>query len=301
MSHSHDHHPVRYDRAFAIGISLNMGFVIIEAGFGLWSNSLALIADAGHNFSDVIGLVLAWGAAWLSRRPPTARRTFGWRRSSILAALLNAILLLVAVGGICWESVARLRHPEPASESVVIWVAVVGILINGLTAWMFFSGRGHDANIRGAFLHMAADAGVSFGVVIAAIVMQQTQWLWIDPAISLLIAGVIVIGTWGLLRESLNLSLDAVPIGIDVSQVRMYLLSLPGVADVHDLHIWAISTTETSVMAHLVVENARGANELLRTAAGELHSRFGLEHITLQIEQSEAGIVNCPTTNCPSN
>ncbi|MCI0358501.1 MAG: cation diffusion facilitator family transporter [Planctomycetaceae bacterium] len=297
MGHAHNHSPVDYNRAFALGVGLNTVFVVAEAGFGVATGSLALLADAGHNLSDVLGLLLAWGANWLARQSPTRRRTYGWRRSSILAALLNAMLLLVAVGGISWEAIRRLIAPEPAPGPAVIWVAAVGIIINSGTALLFLRGGERDINIRGAFLHMAADAAVSLGVVVAGILMQRTGWSWLDPATSLVIAVVILAGTWGLFRESLNLALDAVPAGIDPQAVDDYLSGLPGVAAVHDLHIWALGTTETALTAHLVVPNRTDHDALLADLSHELHDRFGIEHATVQIERgtSEA----CPSgTGC---
>jgi cobalt-zinc-cadmium efflux system protein len=293
MGHNHDHGPVDYNRAFALGVGLNTGFVVAEAGFGLATGSLALLADAGHNLSDVLGLLLAWGASWLARQSPTRRRTYGWRRSSILAALLNAMLLLVAVGGISWEAVRRLLAPEPAPGPTVIWVAAVGIAVNTLTALLFLRGSQRDINIRGAYLHMAADAAVSLGVVIAGIAMQRTGWSWLDPATSLAIAVVILLGTWGLFRESLDLALDAVPPGIDPQAVFEYLSGLPCVAAVHDLHIWALGTTETALTAHLVVPEPTDHDALLVAVSRELHDRFGIEHATVQIERGT--IEACPS------
>ena len=285
MSEGHSHAVANYSRAFAIGIGLNLAFVAAEALYGWRAGSLALIADAGHNLSDVFGLVVAWWAAALSRRAPTRRRTYGMRRASILSALANAVMLLVAIGAIAWEAVDRLRQPQPVAGSVVIWVASLGILINALTALLFMSGRRGDLNIRGAFLHMAADAGVSAGVVVAGILMTVTGWLWLDPAVSLLIVVVIAIGTWGLLRDSINLAMDAVPEGIDPHAVEQYLQSLPGVAEVHDLHIWGMSTTESCLTAHLVRPEVADDDALLLQAYKELHDRFHIEHPTVQIER----------------
>ncbi len=282
--HSHHHGPVDHNAAFAIGVTLNLLFVVTEAVFGVFAHSLALLADAGHNLSDVFGLLLAWGASYLSRRLPTVRRTYGLRRSSILAALFNALFLLIAIGGIAWEAVRRFGDPQPVQGGTVMWVAGVGIVINTATALLFMSGRKSDLNIRGAFLHMAADAAVSAGVVVAGLVMLATGWLWLDPVVSLVIAAVIFAGTWGLLRDSVNLALDAVPEGIDVPQVRRYLESLPNVVAVHDLHIWGMSTTETALTAHLVMREAVINDDLLRRAAAELREKFGIEHATLQLE-----------------
>jgi cobalt-zinc-cadmium efflux system protein len=291
--HGHSHGPVDYGRAFGFGIALNLMFVGVEALYGWLSNSLSLLADAGHNLSDVLGLLLAWIAVVLARRVPTARRTYGLRRSSILASLGNALLLLAAVVGICWEALVRLRHPEPVASGTVMVVAGIGILINGLTAWLFASGSKTDLNIRGAFLHMAADAVVSAAVVIAALAMRYTGWLWLDPATSLAIALVITVGTWGLLRDSIDLSLDAVPRHIDPAAVEGYLASLPGVLAVHDLHIWAMSTTEVALTVHLVKPDAVVDDALLARIGGELQARFGIGHATVQLELGD-GAHPCP-------
>ncbi len=285
MPHDHAHGAPSANRAFAVGVGLNLGFVLLEAGFGLWANSLALLADAGHNLSDVFGLLLAWGASYLAARPPTARRTYGLRRSSILAALLNAVLLLVAVGGIAWEGVRRFGHPEPVAGGAVVGVALAGVVVNSATALLFLRGREHDLNVHGAFLHMAADALVSVGVVAAGLVIRFAGWAWVDPATSLLVVAVIAAGTWGLFRESLDLALDAVPAGIDPAAVRAYLAGLPGVAAVHHLHVWAMSTTEVALTAHLVKPDGRLDDALLTRAAEELRERFGIAHATLQLEQ----------------
>jgi cobalt-zinc-cadmium efflux system protein len=300
MSHSHsdhDHHghshaghhhaPADFGRAFAIGIGLNIAFVIAEATYGVLSNSTALLADAGHNLSDVLGLVVAWVAVHLAKRPPTARLTYGLRNSSTLAALANAVLLLVAAGAILLEAVQRLFNPEPVASVTVIVVAAIGILINGFTAWLFASGRRGDINIRGAYLHMAADALVSVGVVVAGLTMMQTGWLWVDPVTSIIIVMVIAWGTWGLLRESMALSLAAVPAGIDPAAVHSYLSTLPGVASIHDLHIWPMGTSDTALTAHLVIPAGHPGDGFLMTACAELAHRFKIGHATLQIEVSE--------------
>src|SRR5260370_941977 len=268
---AHSHAPANFDRAFAIGIVLNIGFVVVDAACGIAANSLALLADAGHNLGDVLGLVMAWGAATLGRRRPSARYTYGLKRSSILVSLANAGLQLLAVGAIVWEAVQRLGKPEPVAEMTVIWVALVGIAINTATALLFMSGRKSDLNIKGAFVHMAADAVVSFGVVIAALAIMATGWLWLDPAVSLVIAVVITVGTWSLLRDSLTLALDAVPAHVDHREVDRYLAGLPGVTDVHDLHIWAMSTTEVAMTVHLVRPGATLDDCLL---ARDQHSRI---------------------------
>jgi cobalt-zinc-cadmium efflux system protein len=287
VTQPHVHGPRSYDRAFALGTVLNLGYVAAETIFGLLSHSMALIADAGHNLSDVLGLALAWGATWLARRRPTPRRSYGLRRSSILAALLNALLLLVAVGAIAFEAIRRLAHPGNVEGASVVWVAAVGIAVNAATALLFASGRRGDVNIRGAFLHMAADAAVSLGVVVAGLVILATGWRWLDPAVSLGISFVIVVSTWDLLRESTDLALDAVPDAIDPVQVGSYLAGLPRVAGVHDLHIWGMSTTEFALTAHLVIPDASAEDALLARACRELHDRFGIEHATLQVERGD--------------
>ena len=285
--HQHHHGAKNFGAAFAVGISLNLIFVATEAMYGWLANSLALLADAGHNLSDVLGLVLAWGAIALARRQPTKRRTYGLRRSSILASLANALLLLIAVGAIAWEALGRFQHPEPVASSTVMLVASVGIVINGVTAWLFAAGAKTDINIRGAFLHMAADAAVSVGVVIAALAMRATGWLWLDPAVSLGIVIVITIGTWVLLRESVNLAVDAVPAHIDPAAVETYLAGLPGVQAVHDLHIWAMSTTEVALTVHLVKPDASIDDGWLESIRHELHERFEIEHTTVQLERGD--------------
>lgn len=283
-NHEHNHTPTNYSRALAIGTALNIGFVITEFVYGYLAHSLALMADAGHNLSDVLGLLLTWGAIALSRRPPTLRYTYGLRRASILAALLNAIILLLAMGGIATEAIQRFHNPEPVAGGTVIGVAFVGIVINTITALMFMSGRSRDLNIRGAFLHMAADAIVSAGVVLAGIAIIATGWLWFDPVVSLIIVAVVVAGTWQLLRDAVNLALDAVPEGIELKAVRTYLDELPGVAQVHDLHIWALSTTHTALTAHLVMPSGYPGDAFLAQTCKALHDHFGIEHATLQVE-----------------
>ena len=276
-----------FTRAFAIGVVLNLAFVLLEVVFGFFAHSLALIADAGHNMSDVFGLLLAWGAAALSRRGPTERRTYGWKSSSILAALFNGILLLVSVGAIAWEAVRRLHNPPEVAGETIVWVAAIGIVINTVTALMFFSGRKRDLNIRGAFMHMAVDAAVSLGVVLAGWAILVTGVRWIDPAVSLVIAAVIVWGTWSLLRDSINLALHGVPEGIEMAAVRAYLVSLPHVTAVHDLHVWPMSTTETALTAHLVRDVDDCDCALLDKAAKDLLVQFQIHHATLQFETIE--------------
>jgi len=273
----HDHHP------FAIGVALNLGFVVAELAFGLAANSMALVADAVHNSGDVLGLLLGWGATLLTRLPPTRRRTYGWGRGSVLAALLNAMILLVGVGAIGIESLRRLITPEPVSELIVILVAAAGIVINGATALLFMRRRGTDLNIRAQFVHMASDAGVSAGIVVSGLLVLLTGRLWLDPLASLLVGAVILAGTWGLLRESVDLAMDAVPAGVAHDDVQDYLASIPGVVEVHDLHIWGLSTTATALTAHLVC--GKDASERrLHDLAQELRDRFGIGHATLQIE-----------------
>ncbi len=285
--HGHHYRPADYSRAFAIGTTLNVGFVLIEVIYGITAHSVALLADAGHNLSDVLSLVLAWGAIRLSRRQPSQRYTYGLRRSSILVALLNAIVLLVAMGGITWEAIQRFHDPGPVAGRTVIGVATVGIAINTITALMFLSGRKQDLNIRGAFLHMATDAVVSLGVVLAGIAIVATGWLWFDPVVSLIIVAVVVVGTWQLLQDAVNLALDAVPEGIEPLAVRTYLSELPNVAQVHDLHIWAMSTTETALTAHLVIPAGYPGDAFLAQTCKELHDKFGIEHTTLQVETGD--------------
>ncbi|AXU18142.1 cation transporter [Novosphingobium sp. THN1] len=287
--HAHDHHghshaPASFGRAFAVGITLNLGFVVVEAVYGVIAGSMALVADAGHNLSDVLGLVIAWTASVLAARPPSARFTYGFKSSSILAALGNAAFLLVALGAILVETIRRLIEPEPVAGGPVMAVAAVGIVINTATALMFMRGRKHDINIRGAYLHMAADAAVSAGVVVAGLLITLTGAQWIDPVTSLLIVGIIAVGTWGLLKDSLRMSLHAVPPGIDERKVRHFLNSLSGVEAVHDLHIWPMSTTETALTAHLVMPGGHPGDSFLHQLAHELDHDFGIGHATVQVE-----------------
>ena len=288
----HQHAPANFGKAFAIGIALNLAYVFGEAFYGVASHSLALLADAGHNFGDVLGLAGAWFASVLSRRPPSSRFTYGLRGSSILAALGNAVILLIITGGIAWEGIRRLMNPEPTGGYTIMAVAALGILVNGITAYLFMAGRKDDLNIKGAFLHMASDALVALGVVIAGAVILWTGWLWLDPAISLVISAVIVAGTWSLLRDSVHLSLDAVPPGLDKEQVEAFLGGLPGVVEVHDLHIWAMSTTETALTAHLVRPDESIDDDLLHDACDQLRQRFKIGHATLQVEDGR-GVHPC--------
>ncbi|ARP97955.1 cation diffusion facilitator family transporter [Pseudorhodoplanes sinuspersici] len=286
-SHSHSHAPKDFGFAFALGTALNLGFVVIEAIFGVISNSTALLADAGHNLGDVIGLLVAWGAAVLAKRPPTERFTYGLRSSSILAALGNALLLIFACGAIAWEAIGRFSEPKPIEGMTVIVVAGIGILVNGFTAWLFVSGRKTDLNIRGAYLHMVADAGVSLGVVIAGAAMMLTGWLWLDPVTSLVIVAIVLWSTWGLLRDSINLALAGVPAHIELSKVKACLEQLPGVTRAHHVHVWGMSTNEVALTAHLVMPGGHPGNTFFKEAAHELRERFGIAHPTLQIETGE--------------
>lgn len=290
--HSHGLSPEHLDRAMAIGVVLNAVFVAVEVAAGMWASSLALLADAGHNASDIIGLLLAWGAAWLARRPTSSRYTWGLRRSTIYAALGNAVLLLAACGAIVWEAVGRLREPQGVVGPTMIVVAAIGVVINTATALLFL--RGHrDANVRGAFLHMAADAAVSAGVVVAGIAIMATGLSWIDPVVSIAIALMIVAGTWGLLRESLDLALDAVPRGVEPEALLAALAALPGVVEAHDLHAWGASTSETSVTVHLVAAAGADRDAVLEAAATLLRDRFHVAHAAIQIEGEAYGHA-CP-------
>jgi cobalt-zinc-cadmium efflux system protein len=298
QGHDHCHAPKNFDRSFAIGIALNVGFVVIEAIYGALSNSLALIADAGHNLSDVLALLLAWGASVWVRRTPTERRTYGFRRSSILVALINAIILLVAVGGIAWEAMGRILSPEPVASGTVMSVATIGVFINGFTAWLFISGKKQDVNIRGAYLHMLTDAAISLGVVLAAVAIYFTNWLWLDPAASIFIVIVITYSTWGLFRESLDLALDAVPKNINPAEVEAYLSGIAGISEIHDLHIWSMSTTEVALTVHLVKSDGQLDDELLSQINKELSHKFRITHTTLQLEQ---GIISHPCAQAPTD
>lgn len=287
---AHNHHPAPKDfgKAFVIGIILNSAFIVAETAYCLAANSLALLADAGHNASDVLGLFMAWGATLLAQRKPSGRYTYGLQSSSIIAALANAIILLVVTGGIGWEALQRMAHPQASTGTTVIAVAALGILVNGFTAWLFMSGSKGDLNVRGAFLHMAADALVSFGVVLSGAIMLATGWLWLDPIVGLIVAFVIVMGTWGLLKDSINLALHAAPKGIEISQVKAYLAQLPDVQEIHDLHIWAMSTTETALSAHLLMANGHPGDEFLSQIAHQLGHDHNIRHVTIQIEVGDA-------------
>ena len=301
IGHSHDHAhapggghahaPADFGRAFLIGIILNTGFVILEATYGWLSGSMALIADAGHNLSDVLALLLAWGASVAAKKPATSRFTYGYKSSTILAALANAGLLLVAIGAIAFETFNRMAEPAPVQGMTMVIVAGIGIAINAGTAMMFMRGRQHDINVRGAFLHMAADALVSLGVVIAGFAILMTGALWIDPAVSLVIVAVIAWGTWGLLKDSVEMSLLAVPKGVSESGVRGYLAGLDGVTEIHYLHIWPMSTTETALTAHLVMPGGHPGDAFLREIAEELEHHHRIGHTTIQVEMSRAPCV----------
>ncbi|MGE5452821.1 MAG: cation diffusion facilitator family transporter [Acidobacteriota bacterium] len=285
--HGHAHHPApgAFNRAFAIGIALNAAFVLVEAFYGWKVNSLALLADAGHNLSDVAGLVLAWGGALAGRIQPDTRHSYGFKRASIVAAFINALVLLVAMGSLGWEAVTRLHSPEPLAGVTVMVVAGMGIVINTATALLFMRGSEHDLNLRGAFLHMAADALVSAGVVVAGALALWLGWSWLDPVVSLLIAAVIVIGTWGLFKQSVHLLFDGVPAHIDLIAVQTLLESLPGVDHVHDLHVWAMGTSHIAMTAHLVMPAGGAGDAFLQNATEQLKARFKIDHVTLQVVQ----------------
>lgn len=277
-------HGPTHGRAFAVSVFLNVGFVIVEVIYGLLADSVALVADAAHNLGDVGGLVIAWVATRLARIEPTRRRTYGWRKSTVLAAWVNALLLFSAVGAVAWEAVGRFGHAGDIDGWTMIVVAGIGVVVNAASAGMFFAGREKDANIRGAFLHLAADAGVSVGVVVAGSIILLTGWQWVDPATSLAIAVVIVVSTWGLLRQSTNMVLDAVPDHIDLDRVRARVLALPGVEDVHDLHVWPMSTSETAMTAHVGVCEGTRPQDLLPTIEQLMRDEFEIVHCTIQLE-----------------
>ena len=286
-NHGHVHEPQAHDRAFAVGIVLNLAFVAIETVYGVLAHSMALLADAGHNLSDVLALGLAWGASVLGRREPSERFTYGLRSSSILAALVNAMLLMLVVGGIALEAIQRLLNPVPVATTTVICVALAGVVVNTATALLFLRGREHDLNVKGAFLHMAADAAVSLGVALAGVGMLYSGWIWLDPMMSLVIAVTIVGSTWGLLRDALTLSLHAVPSRIDTERVRGYLCGLAGVAEIHDLHIWGMSTTETALTVHLVMPEGHPSDSFIVQVGEDLRKRFHVGHATIQVETGD--------------
>ncbi len=285
-----------HNKAFAFGIALNVVYIAVEVIYGLLVSSMALIADAGHNLSDVLGLLLAWGATYLARTLPTRKRTYGLRKSTILAALFNALILFIAVGAITIEAIRRLINPEQVQGTVMMLVAGIGVIINAVTAWLFIKGKEKDINIRGAYLHMAADAGVSLGVVAAGFLITLTGWLWLDPVISLVIVIVITIGTWDLMRDSFLMSVDAVPKGINVKEVEEHLKKIEGVAEVHDLHIWAMSTTETALTVHLVMPHSSPGDYFLKEICSNLNEKFGIGHSTIQVEKDAQG-ASCSIDN----
>ena len=284
MSHNHSHSTKNYNKAFAIGIVLNILFVVIETIYGVWAGSLALLADAGHNLSDVFGLLLAWGAFYFSAKPVTEKRTYGYRKITVIASVASSIVLLLALGGIVWEAIGRFNEPHPIAGVTVIVVALIGVVINTITALLFISDQQHDLNIRAAFLHMAADAAISLGVAISGFIILQTNWLFIDPITSLLIVAIILIGTWGLLRDSFNLSIDAVPENIDMPGIKHYLIEHELVSSFHNLHVWAISTTVTALSVHLIVKTDKIDNQFLMNIQKNLHDNFSIEHATIQVE-----------------
>ncbi len=280
----HEHGPNTHNLAFGLGIALNISFVLIETFYGFQSQSLALLADAGHNLSDVLGLVLAWAALWVGRLRPDDRHTYGWQRASIMAALINALILLFAMGSMAWEAVHRFSSPSPIEGQTVMLVAAAGVLVNGVTAWLFMSGSHGDINLRGAFLHMAGDALVSLGVVMVGGFYLWTGAAWLDPVTSLIIAVLVLAGTWSLFSQSLHLAFDGVPQSVRLPDVRNHLATLPGVAEVHDLHVWAMSSTETALTAHLVMPSGHPGDAFIAGVAETLHDEFDIEHATLQIE-----------------
>ncbi len=296
--HGHDHghhHPAPADagRAFVLAIGLNTVFVAVEFIYGFIANSTALMADAGHNLSDVLGLVLAWGAALLAKSAPTRRFTYGLRGSSILAALGNALLLMVACGAIAWEAAQRFAHPEPVAGTTVSIVAAIGVLINGFSAWLFMAGSKSDINVRGAYQHMAADAALSLGVVVSGLLVMYTGWTWLDPAVSLVIVVIIVAGTWSLLKESIQMALAGVPAGVDATAVTAFLAAQPGVTEVHDVHIWGMSTTETALTAHLVMPDGYPGDAVIDDVVRHLREDFAIHHCTLQVEQGTTRHASC--------
>lgn len=286
MSHDHCHHVSNYNRAFAIGVLLNIVFVVIEAGYGFYANSLALLADAGHNLSDVVSLLLAWGANVLAGKAATDKRTFGYKKSTVLASLTSSILLMAALVSIAWHAIERFENPQPVTGVTIIVVSLIGVVINTLTALLFVQGQKHDLNIRGAFLHMAADAAVSLGVVVAGVIILFKNWQWVDPVVSLSIVVIVFIGTWGLFKESLNYATDAVPKNININSIKAYFLNIDHVVDLHGLHVWPLSTTESALIVHLVTDKHTLNNEFLIEVQQYLHDHFKIEHATIQIETS---------------
>ena len=286
-AHDHDHTKPGTSRAFLIGISLNLAFVMVEAIFGLVSHSMALLADAGHNLSDVLGLALAWAAMFLARKKPSARRTYGMRGTTILASLGNALVLLFVTGGVAWESVRRLASPEPVHGKTIIVVALVGVVINAASAALFLRDKDSDLNVKSAFMHLASDAALAFGVAVCGVIMLATSWWWLDPAASIVLSFVILAGTWSLFKSSFHLALQGVPEHVDIDGVREYLTRLPGVCELHDLHVWAMSTTEVALTAHLVVPYERCEPSFMRDVAKHLHDTFKIEHATIQLEPPE--------------
>jgi cobalt-zinc-cadmium efflux system protein len=299
MSHDHHHNITNHNRAFALGVLLNIGFVIVEVGYGLLANSMALIADAGHNLSDVASLLLAWGASALANKAATAKRTYGLRKITVFASLLSAVLLLLALGVITFEALERIRNPQPIEGLTIIVVAGIGVFINFFTALLFFKGQKQDLNIRGAFLHMAADAAVSLGVVISGMFILFKNWIWIDPVISLVIVAVISVSTWGLLRDSFNYAIDGVPNNIDTDKIREYFLNFDCVERLHDLHVWPLSTSENAITVHLVVNTTLVDNDFLLTLKTELSEHFGVTHSTIQVESDgQSDICDLDNSHC---
>jgi cobalt-zinc-cadmium efflux system protein len=297
MSNSHSNIDFNYSKAFAWGIALNLSYIVIETAFGFIIHSMSLLADAGHNLSDVLGLLLAWGASYLAKTSATNKRTYGLRKSTVLAAIFNSLLLLIVVGGISIEAIRKFFYPQPLQGNVIMLIAGIGVIINGLTAFFFLKGKEKDLNIKGAYLHMVADTGVSLGVAVGGIIIIYSGWVWIDPLFSILIGIVILSGTWGLLKDSVMLSMDAVPEHINSEAVRNYLENLPGVSNVHDLHIWAMSTTEYALTAHINVPFPESNDNFLTETAEVLQNKFGISHTTIQIENDPVkygGNHNCP-------
>jgi cobalt-zinc-cadmium efflux system protein len=283
--HHHHHAPQKgQGRTFALAVGLNVVIVVVQAVYGFIAHSTALLADAGHNLSDVLGLLLAWGAVWLGTRRPNARYTFGLGSSSILASLANAALLLFACGAIVLEAIQRLLNPAPVAGLDVFVVATLGLIVNGFSAWLFMRGSKEDLNVRGAFLHMAADAGISAAVAVSGLIILFTGWSWLDPLMSLIVVSVIVVGTWGLGRDAMRLAMGAVPPGVDTARIREYLLRLPGVNDVHDLHVWALSTTENALTVHLVMPQGHPGDAFVQRVVTTLRTQYSMHHATVQVE-----------------